>query len=274
MKKLLLFISFVMAFAVVSAQQAIFPKLSMWKYLNINSAPPSTWNASNFNDTSWPSGAGEFGFGEDDEATVLVKMNPSITYYFRKKVTFSTSPSGMTFNLNFKHDDGAIVYVNGVEVIRTSFMPAGPVTYTTETTDYLPTSQENTYISYTIQGSSFQVGENTIAIEVHNQRTTSSDVSFDAELVFSSTLSTIENTLKNKISVYPTVLKKDDLLNVNFLGSKGVLHILSSEGRLVKTTVLIKGINKIPTSFSSEGVYFYSIADEKENIISGKIIVK
>ena len=74
--------------------------------------------------------------------------------------------------------------------------------------------------------------------------------------------------------MYPTVLKKDDLLNVNFLGSKGVLHILSSEGRLVKTTVLTKGINKIPTSFSSEGVYFYSIADEKENIISGKIIVK
>lgn len=92
MKKLLLFISFVMAFAVVSAQQAIFSKLSMWKYLNIDSAPPATWNESTFDDASWPSGTGEFGYGEGDEATVLVKMNPSLTYYFRKKVTFSTSP--------------------------------------------------------------------------------------------------------------------------------------------------------------------------------------
>ena len=180
----------------------------------------------------------------------------------------------MTFNLNFKHDDGAIVYVNGVEVIRTPLMPTGPVSHTTGTTGFIPNSMENNYHSYTIQGSSFQIGENLIAIEVHNQNTTSSDVSFDAELVVSPTLSTTENTEKSKIKVYPTLLKKDDILTVDFLGSKGVLHILSNEGRLMKTTILTKGINKIPTSFSSEGVYFYSIADEKENIISGKIIVK
>jgi len=151
-------------FALVRAQ-VIFPKESVWKYLNINSAPPSTWNASSFDDASWSSGAGEFGYGEGDEATVLVKKNPSVTYYFRKKVTISANPAGMIFNLNFKHDDGAIVYVNGVEVIRTSLMPTGTVTFTTGTTGFLPNSEENKYHSYAIQGSSFQTGENIIAIK-------------------------------------------------------------------------------------------------------------
>ena len=182
MKKIIFFISIMFTFALVRAQ-VIFPKESVWKYLNINSAPPSTWNASSFDDASWSSGAGEFGYGEGDEATVLVKKNPSVTYYFRKKVTISANPAGMIFNLNFKHDDGAIVYVNGVEVIRTSLMPTGTVTFTTGTTGFLPNSEENKYHSYAIQGSSFQTGENIIAIEVHNQNTSSSDVSFDAELV-------------------------------------------------------------------------------------------
>lgn len=184
MKKILLLISLICTLSAFNAQ-VIIPKGSLWKYLNIDSAPPITWNQGNFDDVGWPSGAGELGYGETDETTVLIKKEPSLTYYFRKKVIFSTDPFGETFNLYLKHDDGAIVYINGVEIIRTAMMPIGAVTHTTGTTGTIPSSEENNYHSYTISGSNFQIGENTIAIEVHNQNTNSSDVSFDAELTIS-----------------------------------------------------------------------------------------
>ncbi|MDF2514753.1 MAG: hypothetical protein K0R59_49 [Sphingobacterium sp.] len=159
-------------------QGPYFSKGSTWKYLDDGSNQGISWRNTTFDDSLWKSGGGQFGFGEGDEATLLKKGY--ITYYFRKKVQINDVtllPEKLTFYL--MHDDGAVLYINGVEVKRTALMPAGTISYQTGTTTYIPNDQENTFFPYEVSKSYLKNGENTIAVEVHNQNTSSSDISFD-----------------------------------------------------------------------------------------------
>jgi hypothetical protein len=81
--------------------------------------------------------------------------------------------------LRLLRDDGAIVYLNGKEVFRSN-MPAGAVTSATLAYE---TGGENVYQEKTVDPSLLVNGANVIAVEVHQGAVTSSDLSFDLELV-------------------------------------------------------------------------------------------
>lgn len=155
---------------------------SSWKYLDNGSNQSTAWRASAFNDSNWATGNGQFGFGDGDEATAL--QSGHITYYFRKHINIADAgalPSSLI--LSMIHDDGAVVYINGTEVMRTALLPqSGTISYNTGTSSFVPTAQENSFFDYNISSSYFQTGDNVIAIEVHNQNTSSSDVSFDCKI--------------------------------------------------------------------------------------------
>ena len=59
---------------------------SSWKFLD-NNTTPANWQTTAFNDAAWSSGLGEFGYGDNDERTVInYGGNPNskyITTYFR-----------------------------------------------------------------------------------------------------------------------------------------------------------------------------------------------
>jgi len=152
---------------------------STWKYLDDGSNQGTAWRAASFNDGAWKSGAGQFGFGDGDESTVL--QSGFITYYFRKHINITdVNALPDTVSLAIIHDDAAVVYINGTEAVRTALLPqTGAIGYTTGTSTFIPTAQENNYFTYKIPKSRFQTGDNVIAIEVHNQNTSSSDISFD-----------------------------------------------------------------------------------------------
>ncbi len=61
--------------------------------------------------------------------TIQVKTSP--TYYYRKKITVTVgSTMQLTGVVGVRCDDGAIVYINGVEVGRRN-MPSGTVGHNT-----------------------------------------------------------------------------------------------------------------------------------------------
>ena len=72
---------------------------STWKYLVAPSAP-STWKNSTFIDTSWASGAGQLGYGDGDESTVIGfggnTASRNITTYFRKAFTITNKATIQT----------------------------------------------------------------------------------------------------------------------------------------------------------------------------------
>ena len=87
------------------------------------------------------------------------------------------------FTLNFTADDGFIVYINGQEAGR-YLMPTGDVNYNTLASTYANGNPDNGTLSLPI--SLFKRGANTIAVEVHNNSVSSSDIYFDAALIHKS----------------------------------------------------------------------------------------
>ena len=84
-------------------------------------------------------------------------------------------------SMRLLRDDAGVVYLNGTEIFRSSNLPQFPtaITYTT----LARTTGENTIDDATLDATSLRAGENIVAVEIHQEATTSSDISFDLELV-------------------------------------------------------------------------------------------
>lgn len=157
-----------------------------WRYLDNGSNQGTAWRASGFNDTTWATGAAQLGYGDGGETTV-VSFGPNaaqkyITTYFRATVTVANPAVVQSLTLLLLRDDGAVVYVNGVEAARSN-MPTGAITSATRATTNVEGAAENAWNSFTVPASVLVTGVNTIAVEVHQQWAGSSDLSFDLQLI-------------------------------------------------------------------------------------------
>jgi len=169
-----------------AADTTLVPTGSTWKYLANGSDQGTAWRASSFNDSTWPSGLAQLGYGEGDEATVVPfgpdPNNKFITTYFRRafNVTNASLFTGLTLRL--MRDDGAVVYLNGVEVWRTN-MPTGSVGFQTLASVAIGGADESTFVQTTISPSLLLSGTNVLAVELHQSGGTSTDISFDFQLI-------------------------------------------------------------------------------------------
>jgi hypothetical protein len=168
---------------VITVVPWIVPSHAAWKYLDDGSQPSIAWVAPGFNDSGWSNGMAQLGFGEGDETTLLSRTNAlgetNITFYFRHAFTVA-NPSGIaTLSLRLLRDDGAIVYLNGAEVFRSN-MPTGAVNSATFASQV---AEENVLRAVRLSPSLLAQGVNVLAVEVHQANLTSSDVSFDLELL-------------------------------------------------------------------------------------------
>jgi hypothetical protein len=154
-------------------------KGSSWRYHDRGTDPGSGWAAPGFDDSGWKAGLAELGFGDGDEATV-VEGGPSAArhaaVYFRHGFVFDRPERFRQLVLNVRQDDGAIVYLNGVEVYRMN-VPAGPVDYRTYTGTTI--SSETQFFTAVVAVNELMAGTNLLAAEVHQSDATSSDLSFD-----------------------------------------------------------------------------------------------
>ncbi|MGC8887410.1 MAG: hypothetical protein ACP5MG_09670 [Verrucomicrobiia bacterium] len=158
---------------------------SVWKYLDDGSNQGIVWRGLNFNDSNWKSGAGELGFGDGDERTVISRTNSQgqqiITYYFRRYFVVDDPSEYENLTVLLRRDDGGIVYINGVEVFRSN-MPSGTnITYTT-TASGAASDDGYTWFSTVAPATMLVGGTNVCAVEIHQANSTSSDVSFDLQL--------------------------------------------------------------------------------------------
>jgi len=163
----------------------IIPTGSVWKYLDNGSDPGTAWRSVNFDDSAWASGRAQLGYGDGDEAT-LVSYGPDpahkfITTYFRR--TFAlTNPRGYTNSyLRIMRDDGAIVYLNGVEIFRSNMAYSGTDSQSAALVA-VGGAEESAYFYHRVNPQLFVNGSNVIAVEMHQSDPASSDLSFDFEL--------------------------------------------------------------------------------------------
>jgi hypothetical protein len=169
-----------------SSEATLINKGAVWNYLDDGSDQGTAWTGPEFSDSGWASGPGELGYGDGGEATVVSygsdSGNKHITTYFRHRIQPLTNVSGITsLTMALRVDDGAVVYVNGVEAVRVG-IAEGPVTYQTPSTAVVSGADESTYTPFAIDPSLLVDGENVIAVEVHQRDGGSTDISFDMEL--------------------------------------------------------------------------------------------
>jgi hypothetical protein len=161
---------------------------SIWSYWDRGGDLGTGWRARTFDDGAWASGAGSLGYGESYHATT-VGYGPSasskyITTYFRRDFTVDDPATVTAMTAELIYDDGVVVYLNGNE-IRRLHMPAGTITASTPAPGWETGNVYETYDWSSARG--FLVaGANVLAVEVHQQSPSSSDLTFDLALNLSS----------------------------------------------------------------------------------------
>ena len=158
---------------------------SVWKYLDDGSDQGTAWRTSGFDDAGWASGPAELGYGDGGEDTVVsfggnnVDKHP--TTYFRHTFNATNVANFSSLTLELLRDDGAVVYLNGNELVRSN-MPGGPIDYQTFAAGTVGGADESSFFNFDIPVGSLVEGSNTLAVEVHQVSSGSSDLSFDLRL--------------------------------------------------------------------------------------------
>ncbi len=175
-----------------SQTNAIFGITGVWKYQQSGTDLGIAWRQPAYNDAAWPSGAALLYVEEDTlpapKSTQLTYTSPQqTTFYFRKSFNFDGNPATTTLNSSLIVDDGAVIYLNGIEVLRVG-MPPGVIGYHTNANRSVNNAgYEGPFILST---ANLIPGNNVIAVEVHQINSTSSDVVFGMTLEAVSTSAT------------------------------------------------------------------------------------
>ncbi len=156
---------------------------SVWRYWDQGTDLGTSWQALTFDASTWALGASPLGYGDPVSTTVSYGPNASnkyVTTYFRQKFLLGNPADYINWVMKLRRDDGIVVYINGVEVVRDN-MPAGVIGYRTFAPTYAA-DDGNTVFTFNIPSNVFVQGENVVAVEVHQNAVTSTDLRFELSL--------------------------------------------------------------------------------------------
>mgnify|MGYP001591890765 FL=1 len=160
----------------ITSSRTVVNQGDLYKYQIPSAEPSSNWNNLSFNDSNWSNGASGFGYGDDDDATIIPYGTSSI--YLRKNFNLTNVADIISLILDIDYDDGFVAYINGVEVARANINGVPPSFNASSNQDHeaqihaggLP---DRFLIS---DFSSILVeGTNVLAIQAHNVSSNSSD---------------------------------------------------------------------------------------------------
>jgi hypothetical protein len=156
---------------------------ALWRYHDKAQDLGANWRAFAYNDSTWSNKMAELGFGDAANGrpeTTLIASNGQWTTYFRH--TFTVTNPGMFAGVTGRvlRDDGVVVYLNGTEVFRDN-MPEGDISYPTPASGAC-SDDGTTFLPFSAPVKLLLPGANVIAVEVHQNALSSSDLSFDLDL--------------------------------------------------------------------------------------------
>ncbi len=161
---------------------SVFSFDSDWRFWPFEDLPGPDWNQPTHDDTGWP-GPNRSIFANDadllpDPINTSLSLGP-VTFYFRQRFNYTHSPLGACLRLRQLVDDGAVYYLNGVEILRVG-MPAGPITY--DTLAARDVDNANYEGPFDLPVTNLIAGPNVLAVEIHQYDLFSEDVAFGVEL--------------------------------------------------------------------------------------------
>jgi len=189
--------------SMLQAQTTIFALQSAWKYNDADVALPATWKNSNYDVSNWAVGNGPLGYGDPVTTSFVSGVD---TAYLIKDFTVNLADLTNTMEFGVRRDDGIIVYLNGEVVIRDN-MPSGVVTHSTFSSTTIDGAAETAINIFSIPKNKFVQGVNRISIELHNRSATSSDLTIDAYLKTTATVTPpVSNCTGTHISCFTSIV--------------------------------------------------------------------
>ena len=170
---------------------------SVWKYLDEGqealekSGGSVKWRENKYNDSGWKEAAGSFG-AKDGEQKEMGKGNvpnnlltqyrddgtSAPVYLFRTELTIANPDSIRTLTGEIEFDDAALIYING-ELVWAGNNPDGGYEKLTDYGAEEPVSSPRSE-SFIIKDTSIlKKGKNTVAVEIHQNYVSGSDIYFN-----------------------------------------------------------------------------------------------
>jgi len=166
---------------------SLISKTAGWRYHDKGADLGTGWRNAGYDDRSWDDGNAPLGYPDtnpDIDTELDFGDDPAdkhITTYFRTRFMLGSNPADVTMlKLRVRYDDGYVAYLNGQELARAG-MPTGTIGY-------------NTQASGSGSGSAYEekdvlphkgklvLGLNVLAVELHQNQPTSSDIFLDLDL--------------------------------------------------------------------------------------------
>lgn len=161
---------------------------SLWKFDATTNDYGPAWKNVSYVDDLWDGPAP--GLFYNETAALPGPMNTFLpltynsarirSYYFRTRFDFSPAPGGITLVSSNIVDDGAVFWLNGLELGRLRM--SGAPNRTSLATAQPPGSDATALETLVFPAGSLLQGENLLAVEVHQQNDNSSDMAFGMEL--------------------------------------------------------------------------------------------
>ena len=153
-----------------------------WAYHWSTDAVSADWTQTSYDDSSWSRGTAPIGYGAADLGTTLKPGTPKtrpLTTYARTTFTVADPTAIGGVNVAVTADDGAVVYVNGTEVVRQR-MNDGAVTAGTYASASVttPSARADRQLVF-VPASQLVAGTNTLAVETHLNYRSSSSMTID-----------------------------------------------------------------------------------------------
>lgn len=193
-----------------------------WKFNQSGTDLGTAWRSASFNDTGWNSGKGLFYVETSD--LPAPKNTPlqlgRTTYYFRGQFTVPDEfdPNTGSIEMVSIIDDGAVVYINGTEVLRLR-MPEGVISNSTFASSTITNAVEEG--PFKIPAAALRHGVNTIAVEVHQTNVSSSDIVFGLAIA---ALSPPPDPSPEPLPVYVTLDGSDPRLPGGAINPSSILY--------------------------------------------------
>lgn len=164
-----------------------------WQYLVPRGQPDISWKSASFDASEWSTGNSGIGYGDDDDATVI---SATLSVYMRHEFEIQALDEIADLLLDMDFDDGFVAYLNGTEIARS--LVSGEVPAFDQRADGFHEAKLYTGVDpdrFEIDHELLVTGTNILAVEVHNENLSSSDMT--AIPVLSVGLSTANTTYRS-----------------------------------------------------------------------------
>lgn len=147
-----------------------------WNYFIGESEPPANWYAQGFDDSSWSVAKGSFGYGDNDDTTIV---NIAHSLYIRNEFTINDKSIIDSLVLDIDYDDAFVAYLNGSVIARSFNLETDFPTYdqSLSTGHNAVMFLGNAPTRVALPMKYLLDGDNVLAIQGINVNTTSSDFS-------------------------------------------------------------------------------------------------